>query len=76
MQQRSVSLSPQISSFCLSSSCLLTQARVIYSDIELFFLFTDLEECESYLLELNLLLKSMEVLHRTCSAPAIGALQV
>uniref|UniRef100_A0A8C4HLJ8 Oxysterol-binding protein n=1 Tax=Dicentrarchus labrax TaxID=13489 RepID=A0A8C4HLJ8_DICLA len=36
----------------------------------------DLEECESYLLELNLLLKSMEVLHRTYSAPAISALQV
>uniref|UniRef100_A0A8C9YFK8 Oxysterol-binding protein n=1 Tax=Sander lucioperca TaxID=283035 RepID=A0A8C9YFK8_SANLU len=35
----------------------------------------DLEECESYLLELNLLLKSMEVLHRTYSAPAISALQ-
>ena len=36
----------------------------------------DLEQCESYLLELNLLLKSMEVLHRTYSAPAISALQV
>uniref|UniRef100_H2VB97 Oxysterol-binding protein-related protein 3 n=1 Tax=Takifugu rubripes TaxID=31033 RepID=H2VB97_TAKRU len=36
----------------------------------------DLEECESYLLELNLLLKSMEVLHRTYSAPAISGLQV
>uniref|UniRef100_A0A7N6BYL9 Oxysterol-binding protein n=1 Tax=Anabas testudineus TaxID=64144 RepID=A0A7N6BYL9_ANATE len=36
----------------------------------------DLEECESYLLELNLLLKSMEVLHRTYSAPAISALPV
>uniref|UniRef100_A0A7N6F657 Oxysterol-binding protein n=1 Tax=Anabas testudineus TaxID=64144 RepID=A0A7N6F657_ANATE len=35
-----------------------------------------LEECESYLLELNLLLKSMEVLHRTYSAPAISALPV
>ncbi|XP_010764471.1 oxysterol-binding protein-related protein 3-like isoform X1 [Notothenia coriiceps] len=35
----------------------------------------DLEECESYMLELNLLLKSMEVLHRTYSAPAISALQ-
>uniref|UniRef100_A0A665WK34 Oxysterol-binding protein n=1 Tax=Echeneis naucrates TaxID=173247 RepID=A0A665WK34_ECHNA len=32
-------------------------------------------ECESYLLELNLLLRSMEVLHRTYSAPAITALQ-
>ncbi|XP_054914844.1 oxysterol-binding protein-related protein 3-like isoform X2 [Poeciliopsis prolifica] len=36
----------------------------------------DLEECESYLLELNQLLKSMEVIHRTYSAPAITALQV
>uniref|UniRef100_A0A8C5FLN0 Oxysterol-binding protein n=1 Tax=Gadus morhua TaxID=8049 RepID=A0A8C5FLN0_GADMO len=34
-----------------------------------------LSECGSYLLELNLLLKSMEVLHRTYSAPAISALQ-
>uniref|UniRef100_A0A3P8ZJA7 Oxysterol-binding protein n=1 Tax=Esox lucius TaxID=8010 RepID=A0A3P8ZJA7_ESOLU len=33
---------------------------------------SDLEECESYLLELNLLLKSMEVLHRTYSAPTIN----
>ncbi|KAK7898577.1 hypothetical protein WMY93_019430 [Mugilogobius chulae] len=35
----------------------------------------ELEEAESYLLELNLLLKSMEVMHRTYSAPAITALQ-
>uniref|UniRef100_A0A3P9I717 Oxysterol-binding protein n=1 Tax=Oryzias latipes TaxID=8090 RepID=A0A3P9I717_ORYLA len=35
----------------------------------------ELEECESYLLELNLLLKSMEVMHRTYSAPAITSLQ-
>uniref|UniRef100_A0A8C5EBR2 Oxysterol-binding protein n=1 Tax=Gouania willdenowi TaxID=441366 RepID=A0A8C5EBR2_GOUWI len=35
----------------------------------------DLDECESYLLELNLLLRSMEVLHRTYSAPAISMLQ-
>ncbi|XP_061670098.1 oxysterol-binding protein-related protein 3-like [Syngnathoides biaculeatus] len=35
----------------------------------------DLEECESYLLELNLLLRSMEVMHRTYSAPSISALQ-
>uniref|UniRef100_A0A8C7DN30 Oxysterol-binding protein n=1 Tax=Oncorhynchus kisutch TaxID=8019 RepID=A0A8C7DN30_ONCKI len=33
---------------------------------------SDLKDCESYLLELNLLLKSMEVLHRTSSAPAIN----
>ncbi|XP_051520447.1 oxysterol-binding protein-related protein 3-like isoform X1 [Myxocyprinus asiaticus] len=35
----------------------------------------DLTECESSLLELNLLLKNMEVLHRTFSAPAINSLQ-
>ncbi|XP_043994680.1 oxysterol-binding protein-related protein 3-like isoform X1 [Gambusia affinis] len=35
----------------------------------------ELEECESYLLELNQLLKSMEVIHRTYSAPTITALQ-
>uniref|UniRef100_A0A8C1TSK8 Oxysterol-binding protein n=1 Tax=Cyprinus carpio TaxID=7962 RepID=A0A8C1TSK8_CYPCA len=38
--------------------------------------FLDLSECESALLELNLLLKNMEVLHRTFSAPAINLLQV
>ncbi|KAM4600786.1 oxysterol-binding protein-related protein 3 isoform 2-T2 [Polymixia lowei] len=36
----------------------------------------DLSVCESYLLELNHLLHSMEVLHRTYSAPSIQALQV
>ncbi|MFT7805375.1 oxysterol-binding protein-related protein 3 [Arapaima gigas] len=35
----------------------------------------ELSVCESYLLELQHLLKSMEVLHRTYSAPAISALQ-
>ncbi|XP_024124072.1 oxysterol-binding protein-related protein 3 [Oryzias melastigma] len=35
----------------------------------------DLSVCESYLLELNHMLKSMEVLHRTYSAPSIQALQ-
>ncbi|XP_036422875.1 oxysterol-binding protein-related protein 3a [Colossoma macropomum] len=35
----------------------------------------DLSECELSLLELNLLLKNMEVLHRTFSAPAINTLQ-
>lgn len=46
-----------------------------WSNQSLCFLL-DLEECESYLLELNLLLKSMEVLHRTYSAPVISGLQV
>uniref|UniRef100_A0A3P8W9A9 Oxysterol-binding protein n=1 Tax=Cynoglossus semilaevis TaxID=244447 RepID=A0A3P8W9A9_CYNSE len=36
----------------------------------------DLEECESYLHELTMLLKSMEVLHRTYSAPVITTLPV
>ncbi|KAI5087243.1 oxysterol binding protein-like 3a isoform X1, partial [Silurus meridionalis] len=36
----------------------------------------DLSECESSLLELNLLLKNMQVLHRTFSAPAVTTLQV
>ncbi|XP_044063383.1 oxysterol-binding protein-related protein 3 isoform X5 [Siniperca chuatsi] len=35
----------------------------------------DLSVCEAYLLELNHLLQSMEVLHRTYSAPSIQALQ-
>lgn len=37
---------------------------------------TDLSVCEAYLLDLNHLLQSMEVLHRTYSAPSIQALQV
>ncbi|XP_063041424.1 oxysterol-binding protein-related protein 3a isoform X2 [Engraulis encrasicolus] len=36
----------------------------------------DLSECESLLLELNLLLKNMEVLHHAYSAPAINMLPV
>ncbi|XP_061674880.1 oxysterol-binding protein-related protein 3 isoform X2 [Syngnathoides biaculeatus] len=35
----------------------------------------DLSVCEAHLLELSHLLQSMEVLHRTCSAPSIQALQ-
>lgn len=35
----------------------------------------ELSDCDSSLLELNLLLKNMEVLHRTFSAPAINTLQ-
>lgn len=47
------------------------------NSIQIFFLLsTDLSVCEAYLLELNHLLQSMEVLHRTYSAPSIQALQV
>lgn len=37
---------------------------------------TDLSNCHTYLLEMNQLLQSMDVLHRTYSAPAINAMQV
>ncbi|XP_010125278.1 PREDICTED: oxysterol-binding protein-related protein 3 isoform X4 [Chlamydotis macqueenii] len=36
----------------------------------------DLSNCHTYLLEMNQLLQSMDVLHRTYSAPAINAMQV
>ncbi|XP_066210422.1 oxysterol-binding protein-related protein 3 isoform X5 [Saccopteryx leptura] len=36
----------------------------------------DLAHCQSYLLEMSQLLQSMDVLHRTYSAPAINAIQV
>lgn len=37
---------------------------------------TDLTHCHAYLVEMNQLLQSMDVLHRTYSAPAINAMQV
>uniref|UniRef100_A0A8D3CCY2 Oxysterol-binding protein n=1 Tax=Scophthalmus maximus TaxID=52904 RepID=A0A8D3CCY2_SCOMX len=68
---------------CLLRSTLTKQASVhqsmvsswLHSSEDMDKCCKDLEECQSYLLELNLLLKSMEVLHRTYSAPAISALQ-
>uniref|UniRef100_A0A667X5W8 Oxysterol-binding protein n=1 Tax=Myripristis murdjan TaxID=586833 RepID=A0A667X5W8_9TELE len=62
------------SSPTLNDLMLPTSHQIIHLSLSL--CLSDLEECESYLLELNLLLKSMEVLHRTYSAPAITALQV
>ncbi|KAM8840510.1 oxysterol-binding protein-related protein 3-like [Spinachia spinachia] len=62
----------------LTKQASVQQAKVsswLHSSEDMAKCCKDLEECESYLLELNLLLKSMEVLHRTYSAPAIGALQ-
>uniref|UniRef100_A0A667X6B2 Oxysterol-binding protein n=1 Tax=Myripristis murdjan TaxID=586833 RepID=A0A667X6B2_9TELE len=61
------------SSPTLNDLMLPTSHQIIHLSLSL--CLSDLEECESYLLELNLLLKSMEVLHRTYSAPAITALQ-
>uniref|UniRef100_A0A3P9LSA9 Oxysterol-binding protein n=1 Tax=Oryzias latipes TaxID=8090 RepID=A0A3P9LSA9_ORYLA len=49
---------------------------VVFHGVFSWCYYSELEECESYLLELNLLLKSMEVMHRTYSAPAITSLQV
>uniref|UniRef100_A0A671XZ31 Oxysterol-binding protein n=1 Tax=Sparus aurata TaxID=8175 RepID=A0A671XZ31_SPAAU len=63
----------------LTKQASINQAKVsswLHSSEDMDKCCKDLEECESYLLELNLLLKSMEVLHRTYSAPAISALQV
>lgn len=37
---------------------------------------TDLAHCHAYLVEMSQLLQSMDVLHRTYSAPAINAIQV
>lgn len=37
---------------------------------------TDLAHCHTYLVEMSQLLQSMDVLHRTYSAPAINAIQV
>uniref|UniRef100_A0A3B3YZX2 Oxysterol-binding protein n=1 Tax=Poecilia mexicana TaxID=48701 RepID=A0A3B3YZX2_9TELE len=69
---------------CLRRATLTKQASFhqskvsswLHSSEEMSKCSKELEECESYLLELNQLLKSMEVIHRTYSAPAITALQV
>nr|XP_061788956.1 oxysterol-binding protein-related protein 3-like isoform X4 [Nerophis lumbriciformis] len=62
----------------LSFSC-NSQAKVtawLQSSDEMDKCSKDLSVCEAYLLELSHLLQSMEVLHRTYSAPSIQALQV
>ncbi|XP_013866654.1 oxysterol-binding protein-related protein 3 isoform X2 [Austrofundulus limnaeus] len=62
----------------LTKQASVHQAKVnswLHSSEEMNKCYKELAECESYLLELNLLLKSMEVVHRTYSAPAITALQ-
>lgn len=52
------------------------ECQVKCSCIALCFPPTDLAHCHSYLLEMSQLLQSMDVLHRTYSAPAINAIQV
>uniref|UniRef100_A0A8D0CS97 Oxysterol-binding protein n=1 Tax=Sander lucioperca TaxID=283035 RepID=A0A8D0CS97_SANLU len=61
-------------SFSLSFT-LFPLLNLLISMLIFFLLSTDLSVCESYLLDLNHLLQSMEVLHRTYSAPSIQALQ-
>ncbi|XP_052325771.1 oxysterol-binding protein-related protein 3-like isoform X2 [Oncorhynchus keta] len=74
-------LSPNLNDSMRRHSSLAKQASVVqqakvsawlHSSEDMDRCCRDLEDCESYLLELNLLLKSMEVLHRTSSAPAIS----
>lgn len=57
------------------TDCLLFPDPLVWLCIFI-LLSPDLSVCEAYLLELNHLLQSMEVLHRTYSAPSIQALQV
>lgn len=71
----SPTLSLSLSVFLLLSPSFLSLFLLLSPALSL-PLTTELSECEAQLLELNHLLRSMEVLHRTYSAPAINALQV
>uniref|UniRef100_A0A3Q4HTQ3 Oxysterol-binding protein n=1 Tax=Neolamprologus brichardi TaxID=32507 RepID=A0A3Q4HTQ3_NEOBR len=62
--------------FPLNSNSQAKVAAWLQSSDEMDKCFKDLSVCEAYLLELNHLLQSMEVIHRTYSAPSIQALQV
>ncbi|MEQ2236682.1 Oxysterol-binding protein- protein 3, partial [Ilyodon furcidens] len=61
--------------FPLNSNCQAKVAAWLQSSDEMDKCSKDLSVCEAYLLELNHLIQSMEVLHRTYSAPSIQALQ-
>ncbi|KAM6909857.1 oxysterol-binding protein-related protein 3 isoform 2-T2 [Xenentodon cancila] len=61
--------------FPLSSNSQAKVAAWLQSSDDMDKCFKDLSVCEANLLELNHLLQSMEVLHRTYSAPSIQALQ-
>ncbi|XP_061574322.1 oxysterol-binding protein-related protein 3 isoform X5 [Cololabis saira] len=62
--------------FPLSSNSQAKVAAWLQSSDDMDKCSKDLSVCEASLLELNHLLQSMEVLHRTYSAPSIQALQV
>ncbi|XP_008110873.1 oxysterol-binding protein-related protein 3 isoform X1 [Anolis carolinensis] len=62
----------------LSFSCSANESRIppwLHSSEEMERCSKELSHCHSYLLEMSQLLQSMEVLHRTYSAPAINAMQ-
>ncbi|XP_007570014.1 oxysterol-binding protein-related protein 3 isoform X1 [Poecilia formosa] len=63
------------SGFPLSSSSQVKVAAWLQSSDDMDKCSKDLTVCEAYLQELNHLIQSMEVLHRTYSAPSIQALQ-
>uniref|UniRef100_A0A3Q1AIJ1 Oxysterol-binding protein n=1 Tax=Amphiprion ocellaris TaxID=80972 RepID=A0A3Q1AIJ1_AMPOC len=67
---------PSAGAFPLSSNSQAKVAAWLQSSDDMDKCSKDLSVCEAYLLELNHLLQSMEVLHRTYSAPSIQALQV
>nr|XP_056713182.1 oxysterol-binding protein-related protein 3 isoform X5 [Euleptes europaea] len=62
----------------LSFSCSNNESRIppwLQSSEDMERCSKDLSHCHNYLLEMSQLLQSMEVLHRTYSAPAINAMQ-
>ncbi|XP_018429158.1 PREDICTED: oxysterol-binding protein-related protein 3 isoform X2 [Nanorana parkeri] len=70
--------SPQETHFTRQNSLKLAGSRVpawLQSNDDMDKCAKDLSQCQSHLVEMNQLLQSMEVLHRTYSAPAINAIQ-
>ncbi|MEE6465885.1 hypothetical protein FKM82_006732 [Ascaphus truei] len=63
----------------LPFSCLNNETRIpawLQSSDHMDTCAKDLSQCHTYLMEMSQLLQSMEVLHRTYSAPAINAIQI
>ncbi|KAM7175750.1 oxysterol-binding protein-related protein 3 isoform 2-T8 [Macrochelys suwanniensis] len=62
----------------LQFSCPSSESRIppwLQSSEDMEKCSKDLSYCHTHLMEMSQLLQSMEVLHRTCSAPAINAMQ-
>ncbi|XP_044306636.1 oxysterol-binding protein-related protein 3 isoform X4 [Varanus komodoensis] len=73
-QQNSVQTGSSLSFPCSSNESRIPSWLQSSDDMER--CSKDLSHCHNYLLEMSQLLQSMEVLHRTYSAPAINAMQV